>query len=34
MMGPRYVSLTQLTIICSTYVYSLFDLRNGGPLLN
>ena len=35
MTGLRYVSLKkkQLTIIRSTYVYSLLDLRNGGSLL-
>ena len=33
MTGPRYVSQTFLTITRSTYVYSLFDPRNGGRLL-
>ena len=33
MMVPRYVYSTQLTTIRFIYVYSLLDLRNGGPLL-
>ena len=33
MTGPRYVSSILLTVTRSTYVYSFFDLRNGGPLL-
>ena len=33
MTGPRYVSSIFLTVTRSTYIYSLFDPRNGGPLL-
>ena len=33
MKGPWYVSSIFLTVTRSTYVYSLFGLRNGGPLL-
>ena len=33
MTGPRYVSSIFSTVTRSTYVYSLFDPRNGGPLL-
>ena len=32
MTGPRYVLFISLTVTRSTYVYSLFDPRNGGPL--
>ena len=32
MTGLRYVSLISSTATRSTYVYSLFDPRNGGPL--
>ena len=32
MTGPRYVSSISLTVTRSTYVYSLFDLQNSGPL--
>ena len=33
MTGLRYASLILSTITRSTYVYSLFDPRNGGLLL-
>ena len=33
MTGLRYVSQISTTVTRFTYVYSLFDLRNGGPLL-